>query len=198
MLLTENGYIVKIADEHDEYNQIYDLNYKTFVEEIPQHSINDKKQLIDKFNEQNKYIIVKKDNAVLGMVALRDKRPFSLDYKLENLTSYLPVKDNIIEVRLLSVNKQLRNSKILILLLKGIIANAANSKYKLAIISGILNQQNLYTHLGFKPFGPLVGNENAKFQPMYLTKDNFENVMVKLVDFLILKEKKELNNNKNE
>jgi len=197
MLYTENNYIVKVADKQDEFNQIYDLNYKTFVEEIPQHEQNERKKLIDKFNEQNTYIIVLQNDKVMGMVALRGKRPFSLDYKLENLESYLPVKKDILEVRLLSVNKQLRNTKILILILKGIIAYVANAKYKIAIISGILNQQNLYKHLGFIPFGPLVGDENAKFQPMYLTKENFENVMVKLVDFLILKEKREKQDEQN-
>ncbi len=194
MLYSEKKYIIKVADKQDEFNQIYDLNYKTFVEEIPQHEKNEKKILIDKFNEQNTYIIVLQNNKVMGMVALRDKRPFSLDYKLENIESYLPIKKDILEVRLLSVNKQLRNTKILILILKGIIAYAANSDYKIAIISGILNQQNLYKHLGFIPFGPIVGDDNAKFQPMYITKENFENVMVKLVDFLILKEKKEKRN----
>ncbi len=194
MLYQENNYIVKIADKPNEFEQIYDLNYKTFVEEIPQHERNEKKKLIDKFNKQNTYIIVLQKDKVMGMVALRDKRPFSLDYKLKNLDDYLPIKDGIIEVRLLSIDKQLRNTKILILILKGIISFVSNSSYKIAIISGILNQQNLYKHIGFEPFGPIVGNKNAKFQPMYLTKENFEKVMVKLVDFLILKEKR----NKNE
>jgi hypothetical protein len=27
----------------------------------------------------------------------------------------------------------------------------------------------MYRHLGFNPFGPLVGKEGAYYQPMYLT-----------------------------
>jgi hypothetical protein len=43
----------------------------------------------------------------------------------------------------------------------------------MAIISGTLREQKLYRHLGFVPFGPIVGTEEAPFQPMYLTKEAF-------------------------
>src|SRR5262249_48533664 len=32
----------------------------------------------------------------------------------------------------------------------------------------------LYQHLGFVPFGPLVGSAGAQFQPMYVTLETFE------------------------
>ena len=44
----------------------------------------------------------------------------------------------------------------------------------MAIISGTTRQQKLYRHLGFVPFGPLVGKGEAMFQPMYLTLEGFE------------------------
>jgi len=32
----------------------------------------------------------------------------------------------------------------------------------------------LYRHLGFVPFGPLVGEPGAQFQPMYLSLEAFQ------------------------
>ena len=44
----------------------------------------------------------------------------------------------------------------------------------LALISGTTRQLKLYRHLGFEPFGPLVGTPGAMFQPMYLTRQKFK------------------------
>ena len=48
------------------------------------------------------------------------------------------------------------------------------SGYDLAIISGTTRQEKLYKHLGFIPFGPLVGSDEARFQPMYIPVERFE------------------------
>ena len=58
----------KIASEPEEMEQIYRLNYETFVEEIPQHQENQSRSLIDKFDKENIYMIAKKDGkVVIGM-----------------------------------------------------------------------------------------------------------------------------------
>ena len=59
--------IYKIANTAEEYEQIFKLNYETFVEEIPQHEKNETKKLKDKFHDKNIYIIAKKKNDVIGM-----------------------------------------------------------------------------------------------------------------------------------
>jgi hypothetical protein len=41
------------------------------------------------------------------------------------------------------------------------------------VISGITRQQKLYEHLGFVPFGPIIGTREAQFQPMMLTLERF-------------------------
>jgi aspartate aminotransferase-like enzyme len=62
--------------------------------------------------------------------------------------------------------------------LQGILAllwqHGVEKGYDLAIISGTTRQQRLYQHLGFVPFGPLVGGGDAQFQPMYVTLETFE------------------------
>ena len=63
-------------------------------------------------------------------------------------------------------------------MLSGILAllwqHGVEKGYDLAIISGTTRQAKLYQHLGFVPFGPLVGSGDAQFQPMYVTLETFE------------------------
>lgn len=165
----------KIASEKWEFEQIYKLNYETFVEEIPQHQSDPTKILIDRFDKQNTYIICLKGKQLLGMISVCNKRPFSLDEKLKNLYFYLPRGRSICEIRLLSVDKEHRHGIIIKGLINLLYHYCKCHGYELAIISGIVEQLKLYENLGFVPFGPLVGTDNAKFQPMYLTIEAFEN-----------------------
>src|SRR5438034_5436080 len=75
----------KIATEVWEFEAIHRLNYKTFVEEIPQHTNNPDQRLVDKFHAENTYAICLSGNQLVGMVAGRGQRPFSLDHKVPNL-----------------------------------------------------------------------------------------------------------------
>ncbi len=165
--------IFKIATEPWEFDQIHRLNYETFVQEIPQHHANDERVLVDKFHGENTYIICLRGQTLLGMVAVRGQRPFSLDKKLDNLDAYLPRDTCACEVRLLAVKKDIRHTRIIPGLLEHTIRFCLQQRYDLALISGIVNKQRLYEHMGFVPFGPLVGNEKAMFQPMYLTFDAY-------------------------
>ena len=163
--------IIKVAETEEEFNQIYKLNYQTFVEEVKQHSTNKSKTLIDKFDKQNIYFIALEENKLIGMIALKDSRPFSLDHKLSNLDTLIPKVNNIVEIRLLTIIKSRRNSTVLFKMLQYINETKILSKYELILITAIINQIKLYKHIGFESFGPQVGNE-TKFQPMFITKQN--------------------------
>ncbi|HXG49077.1 MAG TPA: GNAT family N-acyltransferase [Methylomirabilota bacterium] len=171
----ESTLTFKIASEPWEFEAIHRLNYKTFVEEIPQHEKNPDERLVDKFHAENTYAICLRGRELVGMVAGRANRPFSLDYKLPNLDSYLPPGRRVIEVRLLSVEKQYRTGQVFCGLVKMLAQHFRDLGYDLAIISGTLRQLKLYKHLGFTPIGPLVGTEEAQFQPMFLTLEGFLN-----------------------
>lgn len=159
----------KIADLTEEFEQIFRLNYKTFVEEIPQHEVNHERRLVDKFHLENTYIICKDGEKLLGMLAARDKRPFSLDLKLENLDSYLPPHKSICEIRLLAIEPDRRRTRVLAGLMILLASYCDERGYDLGIMSGTTRQLKMYRNLGFKPFGPLTGSAGAYFQPMYLT-----------------------------
>jgi aspartate aminotransferase-like enzyme len=172
----------KIASNESELEQVFRLNYKTFVEEIPQHPPNPEKRLVDRFHHENAYLIALDADELIGMMAVRDKRPFSLDEKLGNIDRFLPPGRKICEVRLLSVLPSHRNGMVFQGLLKLLLEYGRSQRYNLAVISGTVRQQKLYKHLGFVPFGPLVGPKTAQYQPMYLTLEEFEEVATPLLN----------------
>jgi aspartate aminotransferase-like enzyme len=169
--------VFKFATEDWEFEQIHRLNYKTFVEEIPQHQLSASPRLVDKFHAENTYLICLQNQKLAGMLAVRGNRPFSLDQKLPDLDSYLPSGRTICEIRLLAIEKKFRGTRSG-QILQGILAllwqHGVEKGYDLAIISGTTRQFKLYQHLGFVPFGPLVGTGDAQFQPMYVTLETFE------------------------
>src|SRR5260221_10326732 len=174
MINIEQTLKFKIATEPWEFDAIHALNYKTFVEEIPQHQQSGEKRLIDKFHAENTYVICLDNERLVGMVAMRSKRPFSLDQKLPDLDKHLPAGRSVVEIRLLSVEKEFRNGYVFRGLLGLVVEHGKGKGYNFAIISGTLRQEKLYRHLGFTPFGPVVGSGDARFQPMGLTLESIE------------------------
>ncbi|MBI5690711.1 MAG: aminotransferase class V-fold PLP-dependent enzyme [Verrucomicrobia bacterium] len=172
---------LKIATEPWEIEQIHRLNYRTFVEEIPQHAPNPEGRLVDRFHAENTYVIALQDRTLAGMMALRPQRPFSLDAKLPNLDTYLPAGRRPIEVRLLAVAKEFRKTSLFLGLFEFAVRRCLEQGFDIALISGTTRQLKLYRHLGFIPFGPLVGTAEAPYQPMYLTLEAFGQTLEKSV-----------------
>lgn len=166
---SKKSYLFKIADNKKEFEQIHKLNYSTFVKEIPQHEKNEENSLIDKFHDENTYIVALDGDILAGMVAVRGNRPFSLDYKIPQLDLFLPDNNRICEIRLLAVMREYRSGYVFYGLAKSLVKYCKEMGYDYAIISGTTRQQNLYKHIGFKPFYQLVGTEGAFYQPMFIT-----------------------------
>ncbi|MDB5321845.1 MAG: aminotransferase class [Phycisphaerales bacterium] len=178
----------KIASEPGEFEQIHRLNYKTFVEEIPQHPGNERGVLVDRFHDENTYAVCMRGNEVIGMMALRCQRPFSLDQKLGNLDQYLPGhRAKVVEVRLLAAEKDRRGGRVFAGLMAASARYLVRHGYDMAVISGTTRQLRLYRHMGFVPFGPLIGTPGAMYQPMYLTRERFEEA-VRAFDLSLEKE----------
>jgi hypothetical protein len=158
-----------------EFEAIHRLNYRTFVEEIPQHEPNSEHRLVDKFHDQNTYLVAMRGDRLVGMMAVRNERPFSLDQKVPNLDSYLPPGRVPCEVRLLAVLPGERRGRVFWGLLRLVYEHIVARGWDLAVSSCTTRQLKLYTHIGFVPFGPLVGTAKAPFQPMYITVEAYEN-----------------------
>ncbi|TCS92206.1 aminotransferase class V-fold PLP-dependent enzyme [Hazenella coriacea] len=168
------SYFFKIASLPQEIIQIHQLNYQTFVEEIPQHTPNPERRLIDRFHDENTYLICLHEEKVVGMLAVRTQRPFSLDDKIDDLDQYLPfVPEKIVEVRLLAVDAKHRRGRIFYGLMRFLMRYLKKQGIDFAVISGTTRELKLYHHFGFTPFAKRVGTKKAEYQPMYLTYDTY-------------------------
>ncbi|MBM3987854.1 MAG: aminotransferase class V-fold PLP-dependent enzyme [Planctomycetes bacterium] len=165
--------VFKLAADADEIDQVQALHYRTFVEEIPQHPPNDARRHVDRFHANNIYVIGKLGGRVIATLALRGQRPFSLDSKVPSLDRFLPQGHLPVEVRLLAVEREFRRTAVFAALLEHGVRHALSEGFDLGVISGTTRELKLYRHMGFTPFGPLVGTPDAEYQPMYVTLDRF-------------------------
>ncbi|WP_227396184.1 aminotransferase class V-fold PLP-dependent enzyme [Jeotgalibacillus aurantiacus] len=182
--------VYKVATDVNELEQVHSLNYETFVEEIPQHDVNEQRVLVDRFHDENTYMIAKEGQQVVGMIAVRSRRPFSLDAKLGHLDAYLPEGARPCEIRLLSIRKEWRSTQVFYRLCEQLLAYCLEKGFTIALISGTVRQLKLYKRIGFEPFADLVGTEEALYQPMYLTKESFER-STKAFERLMIRKQKE-------
>ena len=158
---------------------IHQLNYKTFVEEIPQHQQNRWKRLVDaRFHAENTYNHLRIWKAMwrlVGMLAARGKRPFSLDQKLENPRFLSAARTGGVRNPFAFGGQKIRCTGQVFQGLMALMWQLfVDNNFDLGIISGTTRQRKLYEHVGFIPFGPLVGAEGAQYQPMYLSIESFE------------------------
>ena len=172
----------KVASEAEEFDQIHRLNYRTFVEEIPQHPPNPQKKLVDKFHHENTYLLCLDRHRVVGMLAMRSQRPFSLDHKVAELDSYLPPGESVCELRLLAVEAAHRKPGVFARLIRFAAGEAIKRGHTLAVASGTVRQTRLYGRMGFVPFAQLVGPAEARYQPMYLTLSATKELFSRLGD----------------
>lgn len=169
----QSALTVKVATEAWEFEQIHHLNHQTFVEEIPQHTADPLGRLVDRFHDENTYVIALAGRELMGMLAIRERRPFSLEQKLPDLERYLPAGRSMCEFRLLAVQRRYRSGQWLPALFDCVWRHCLRDGFDLALISAVTRQLKLYRHLGFEPFGPLVGTPPVLFQPMMLTLERF-------------------------
>jgi aspartate aminotransferase-like enzyme len=165
--------LVKIATEDWEFEQIHRLNHQTFAEEIPQHAAHPSGRLVDRFHDENTYVIALAGRQLMGMIAIRERRPFSIEQRLPDLDTYLPAGRSICELRLLAVQRQYRAGQWLPTMFDRVWRHCMRHGFDLALISAVTQQVKLYRHVGFEPFGPLVGTPPVLFQPMMLTLEGF-------------------------
>ncbi len=84
------------------------------------------------------------------------------------------MEKKVYEIRLLSVEREYRNGRALLGLIRFLHRYLLLNGYELALISATTRELALYEQMGFKSFHTLVGTEEAAFQPMYVTPAMFE------------------------
>jgi acyl-phosphate glycerol 3-phosphate acyltransferase len=170
---------IKIAKEDWEFEAIHRLNHQTFVREIPQHVPTFDGRLVDRFHAENTYVIAVQGRRLVGMMAIRGRRPFSLDAKIPDLDQHIPTGCRPVEVRLLAVEPAFRHTAVFTQLFSDAARHCLSAGFDIAVISATTRQLKLYRHLGFMPFGSLVGTADALYQPMFLTLERFAQTVEK-------------------
>ncbi|HWY86676.1 MAG TPA: GNAT family N-acetyltransferase [Gemmataceae bacterium] len=165
-MLRVGHYLFKRAESKQEFEQVHRLNHRTFVDEIPQHQPTGTGALVDKFHHKNVYLIVLRDDRVVGMVSTHDQPPFSVADRLPDPKILDQDGSRPLEVRLLAIEPRERNNTLFFGLIWTLYAYAQKNGYTHLFISGVEKRQKLYERLGFVPLGPAVRCGEAAFVPM--------------------------------
>ena len=174
-------YLIRYAATSSEIAQIHQLNYKTFVQEVAQHHDNGSGVLVDKFHDKNRYLICLKQDRVVGMLSSHDTPPFSIADRLPDASILTQPGIKPVEIRLLAVEPEDRYSIAPLGLFWVLYQNCKKDGYTHFVISAVVEQLEVYEHLGFEALGPAVG-ETAKFVPMWLSMEKVEERMGRTMD----------------
>ena len=134
-------------------------------------------RLVDRFHADHVYLIGVREGKVIAMMAVRRRRPFSLDAKIPDLDRWLPAGLRPVEIRLFAVLPAYRNGPVPAQLLQFIARHCLDLGDDLGIISGAVSRMSLYRALGFESFGPRVGTPEAPYQPMMQTLASYLKVV---------------------
>ena len=161
-------YTFRITDNAADRDQIEDLNYRTFVREIRQYADNGSGRLKDKFDDKNTYFVAQHDNRVVGMVAVHDRPPFSVEKRLPTHIRLQELGSHLMEVRMLAIEPEHRNSMVFAGLLERMLRHAMTCGCSHLLISGVRDQVDLYKRVGFVELGPAVPEGATSFTPMIM------------------------------
>jgi hypothetical protein len=167
-MLRFGRYTFQRATTGDEFEQVHRLNYRTFVEEIPQHRATEPGRLVDKFHAKNTYFVALVAGRVVGMISVHDQPPFSIASRLPDPTILAVHGRRSLEVRLLAVEPAHRGGPVMIGLLWTALVHARRG-YDVVYISGVADRVPMYERLGFRALGPAVPDGTAAFVPMCVT-----------------------------
>jgi aspartate aminotransferase-like enzyme len=185
-MLHVGQYVFKQAESEEEFKQIHALNYRTFVDEIPQHPDPGSGLLIDKFHSKNIYLIVLRQPAksasngevarstagrLVGMLSVHDQPPFSVADRLPDPSLLTRPGTRPCEVRLLAIERDERHSTLFLGLIWSLYDYAERQQYTHLYISAFDERLGMYRRLGFEALGPAVPVGKASFVPMVLPLD---------------------------
>ncbi|HEV3300100.1 MAG TPA: aminotransferase class I/II-fold pyridoxal phosphate-dependent enzyme [Planctomycetaceae bacterium] len=98
---------------------IYRLRHEIYASELGQHAENEEQQLRDGLDEFNHYIVATSDDEVIGFVSITPpgQDRYSVDKYVLRAELPVPIDDGLYEVRLLTVARPHRSSRVTLLLM---------------------------------------------------------------------------------
>jgi histidinol-phosphate/aromatic aminotransferase/cobyric acid decarboxylase-like protein/predicted GNAT family N-acyltransferase len=103
----------------EERESLYRLRHEVYAQEIGQHLPNEQGRLTDALDEVNDYLVVRSKGAVAGFISITPPSAgsYSIDKYFSRASLPFPVDEGLFEVRLLTVSKPQRGSRVAALLM---------------------------------------------------------------------------------
>jgi histidinol-phosphate/aromatic aminotransferase/cobyric acid decarboxylase-like protein len=113
----KSGFELRLATQSDR-EAIYRLRHEVYAREIGQHAANSEGRLIDNLDDTNIYLVVGSGDEIAGFISLTppECRRYSIDKYFPRGDLPFAVDEGLYEVRLLTVLKSFRGSRVAALL----------------------------------------------------------------------------------
>ena len=165
-------YQIIVASSPEQLEEVYRLNYATFVTELGQYEGDGSGRLVDKFDEKSTYLVALRDGRVVGMVSVHGKPPFSTAQRLADPSVLKSIGGRLLEVRLFAIDPGERQRMVFAGLLWCVQEYAKEEGYTHLLISGHVKRVAIYERLGFRPLGPPVRSGRAEYVPMIVALED--------------------------
>ena len=92
--------------------EIYKIRHLIYAQELNQHAVNSSQQLSDDLDTENKYIVAKSGNQILGFISITtpNTKKYSVDKYFSRSDIPYAFDEYLYEIRLLTVLEKSRNS----------------------------------------------------------------------------------------
>lgn len=162
------SYVFKFAATAAEFDGLRRLNHRVFAAEVGQHAPRADGLLADSREAHSRFVIALAGAEVVGMVAIHDQPPFSLEKRLADPAVLDALPGRKLEVRLLAIHPAHRGTMVFAGLLVTMVERALAEGYEVLLASGIVERLPIYERFGFRALGPAVPEGRANFVPIAL------------------------------
>ena len=156
-----------LADERDR-ERIYELRHQVYARELGQHAENGEGQLRDKLDEINTYLVARVAGAVVGFVSITPPGTvgYSIDKYFARRDVPLAFDQGLYEVRLLTVTRAHRGTRVALLLMHGALRYVEAHGGTRVVATGRVDLLDMYRHAGFTSLGLRVKSGEVTYELM--------------------------------
>ena len=167
---TDKKINIRVGNQSDR-KTIYRMRHSVYATELSQHSENKQSSLTDALDEFNVYIVAEMDDRIVGFISITppDKNSYSIDKYLSRDTLPFNVDDGTFEIRILTVDKNSRGSRIAALLMYASLRWIESSGGTRVVVIGRVELEDLYLKIGLKNTGIMVTSGALTFELMTVT-----------------------------
>ena len=164
---TNNKIQNRLANNADRHT-IYSMRHSVYATELSQHAENEELILTDSLDEFNVYIVAEIDDKVVGFISITppDKNTYSIDKYLSRDSLPFTIDDSTFEIRILTIDKNSRGSRIAALLMYASLRWIESNGGIRVVGIGRVDLLDLYNKIGLKNTGIQVNSGALAFELM--------------------------------